>query len=198
MFSSFTNKDKYFHISLISILINLWLAHISLKSSKFIFPSDFFTFNKVKIFLNCIKELLSKYSYSSIALCLYLFKANLFPDLDLIALLERRDKRVNNKSLLSFLSAFKLDESSFHSSKFGDELSPWFKKSFRPFFAPSQSIFESLLYLYIKSQNVSFSSSVLHKSSKSIADKKESNSSREDRYGVVSKNFSIFVFNCSW
>ena len=43
------------------------------------------------------------------ALCLYLFKANLFPDFGLFPLrsiLDKRDKRVSKFSLLSFLCAF--------------------------------------------------------------------------------------------
>ena len=60
----------------------------------------------MKIFLNWIRESLSSPSYCSMALCLYRFKANLFPDFPLMALLDTLDKRVSKVSLTSFSSFF--------------------------------------------------------------------------------------------
>ena len=130
-----------------SFFSGLYLAHISFKSSKWILLLIILGFNTVKIFLNWMRELLSRKSYWSMALCLYLFKANLFPDLIPIAF-DKRDNLVSNFSLTSFSSFFWL-EFVFESSSVWPASSSWCKNSLKPLVAHSQSILESFEYFEI-------------------------------------------------
>ena len=166
--------------------MDLCLLQISFNSSYFIFELVLFSFKRANIFLNWINKSLSKQSYSSIALCLYLFNANLltgprvipaaplFESLDTLDILDTLDMN------FSFW-VISLPEFSFSSSSW----SP-FKRSFIPLIAPSQSIFESTIYFDILSHNVSFSSWEFHISNRSMADKNLSNSSWDVNAGFDS------------
>ena len=131
------------------------------------------------------------------ALCLYRFKANLFPDFSPNARFDNLDKRINSVSLISFSSFFLLEDLFCSSSFVSGSSSSCVRKLFIPFNAASQSIFEFFINLDIYCHKVSFSDSEFHISKRSVLDKKLSNSSCDDIYEVVSKNFFTFIFNSS-
>ena len=175
--SSHVKKDIYLITSYLSSLMNLCLLQMSSNFSISIFLLFGLIFNNTNNFLNWIKVELSKQSYSSNALCLYLFNTNLFT-VPLPSFKYTLEIRVNKlSSLFSSLLSFRFSSS-------------WDNKSCIPCIAPFLSILLSILYFIKHCHKTSFSSSVFHISYNSTAFKKSSSFSKDNNSLLFDEKYS--------